>query len=137
MGQVLELAIRLFTIDCGQCGGTYAINERFRDHKHTKGGYWNCPYCQCSWGYGESENARLTKELDAERQRKLDALARANEAEAAKAKAERKLKRVTKGVCTECNRTFGNLAEHMACKHPPDGKPKFRKRVKPPIYNSG
>jgi hypothetical protein len=137
MGQVVELAVALYTIDCGSCGGTYAINRRFRDMKVEKGGFWHCPYCECSWGYAESENTRLKRELEEERKRKDAALSRANVAEQAKTKAERKLKRVTKGVCTECNRTFRDLAEHMACKHPEDGKPKFRKRAKPPAFESG
>ena len=34
-----------------------------------------------------------------------------------KDKLARKLKRVGRGVCPECNRTFQNLASHMACKH--------------------
>lgn len=120
MGQVYELPVRLFTIDCGTCGGTYAINERYRNKKLEKGGFWHCPYCECSWGYGKGENDKLKEELDAERQRKLDALARANEAESARAKVERKLKRVQKGVCPCCNRTFSDLARHMATKHPDD-----------------
>lgn len=40
-----------------------------------------------------------------------------NDAERAVKKAQNKLKRVERGVCPECNRTFNNLARHMACKH--------------------
>ena len=118
MGQVLSLAIQLSTIDCGSCGGTYAINERFRQQCSNYGRSWNCPYCQTGWGYsGNGELEKAQKALAAEQQRLCLALARENEERAAKDKLERKLKRVGRGVCPDCNRTFANLARHMNCKH--------------------
>jgi uncharacterized Zn finger protein (UPF0148 family) len=111
------LAVTLTEINCGKCGGVYAITERYREQKAQAGGYWHCPYCDTSWGFGESENDRLKKEVEAERRRKDEALSRANEANAERDRALRKLKRVGRGVCPECNRTFENLARHMNCKH--------------------
>lgn len=120
MGQALQLAVSLTSVDCGQCGGTYAINERFRKQCEDDGRSWHCPYCQTGWGFsGNGALQKAEKELAAERQRKLDALSRLNEAEAREAKVLRKLKRVQRGVCPECNRTFNDLARHMACKHAP------------------
>jgi len=113
----VQLYVELAQINCGECGGTYAINERYRLQKYEKSGFWNCPYCKCSWGYGKGENAKLREEIEAERRRTQAALARENEEREAKLKAERKLKRVGRGVCPECNRTFANLAQHMLCKH--------------------
>ncbi len=110
MGQPLTVTVTLTEIDCGQCGGTYAINERYRQQKYERKGYWHCPYCQTDWGY-EKGQLELTQE------RLKAALARENEERAAKDKALRKLKRVGQGVCPECNRTFLNLAAHMTCKH--------------------
>jgi hypothetical protein len=113
----VELAVTLTQINCGDCGGTYAINERYRQQKAEKSGFWNCPYCKCSWGYGKGENAELRDQVAATQQRLNAALSRENEERAAKEKVERKLKRVKRGVCPECNRTFQNLALHMTCKH--------------------
>lgn len=113
----IHVTLELTQITCGQCGGTYAIAERYRQQKYDKGEYWNCPYCKCSWGYGEGELARAQKELEAEKERHRRTLARENEAIAEKAKLDRKLKRVQRGVCPQCNRTFTNLARHMECKH--------------------
>lgn len=113
----IVVSVRLTEINCGQCGGTYAINARYRDKKHTDGGYWHCPYCNCSWGYGESENDRLKKTIEDERKRTQAALSRENELRADRDTLARKLKRVDRGVCPECNRTFANLARHMSCKH--------------------
>ena len=117
MGIPLAVTVTLTEISCGECGGTYAINERYRQQKYDKSGFWHCPYCDCNWGYGEGELARAKRELEAEKQRTRLALARENEERAAKEKMARKLKRVGRGVCPECNRTFANLAQHMTCKH--------------------
>ena len=114
----INVQIELTEINCGECGGTYAINERYRLQKYEKGQGWTCPYCKCGWGYfKDGENATLKRELAEECQRKLDALARANEAAAERDRLARKLRRVGLGVCPHCNRTFSNLARHMACKH--------------------
>lgn len=118
--------VTLTKIDCGSCGATYAINERYREKKWEEGGSWRCPYCHCWWGYGNNnENAQLKKQLEAKereiREAKCETLRqqqlRDSEA-AARLKAEKKLRRVGKGVCPCCNRHFTNLERHMATKHP-------------------
>ena len=124
----IQVTVELTEINCGECGGTYAINERYRLQKYQTGQSWTCPYCKTGWGYsGNSENEKLRRELQAERQRKESALARENEERAAKEKLERKLKRVDRGVCPQCNRTFANLARHMTCKHGVGDHGKFGK----------
>jgi len=111
MRQALDVAVTLTEINCGECGGTYAINERYRLQREEKSGYWTCPYCKCGWGYG-------TGTLQKEKERHAATLSRLNEALAEKNAIERKLKRVGNGVCPHCNRHFQNLARHMKCKHP-------------------
>lgn len=110
--------IELTVINCGHCGGTYALNERYRAHRAQVGGAWTCPYCQGGWGYVEGENARLKRELEETETRlrsaKCEVLAERN----LKERAERKLRRVNRGVCPCCKRSFQNLARHMATKHP-------------------
>lgn len=114
----IKVEVELTEINCGECGGVYAINERYREQQYKKGGVWTCPYCKTGWGYsGNSENEQLRRMLEDEKKRRNAALARENEERAAKEKLERKLKRVNRGVCPECNRSFANLARHMACKH--------------------
>jgi len=107
----LELAITLTEIDCGQCGATYAINERYRAHCAEHGRTWHCPYCQTAWGYVKGA-------LQAEKERHLATLARLNEANAARSKLEQQLKRVKSGVCPCCKRSFAQLQRHMKTKHP-------------------
>ncbi len=121
----ITVTAQLTTIHCGECAGTYAIDERYREQRYQKGESWTCPYCKCGWGYsGQSENALLKKKIE----EKNAEIARANSVamaqrqaadmeRAAKEKAERKLKRVGNGMCPCCNRTFKNLARHMAVTH--------------------
>jgi len=47
----------------------------------------------------------------------MDALQKASQHASDAAKAQRKLKRVHRGVCPDCNRSFENLARHMHTKH--------------------
>jgi hypothetical protein len=61
----------LAVITCGACGGIYAISERYRSFKHERGGFWHCPYCEVSWGYGKSKIDDLNKQL-ADKQREVE-----------------------------------------------------------------
>jgi phage/plasmid primase-like uncharacterized protein len=121
MTAALAVQITLTEINCGACGGTYAISERYRLHREQKAGFWHCPYCQTTWGYAKGDLQRTQEELAAERTRHQGTIARLNERTAELEKAEKAAKRIRKrvqaGLCTCCNRTFQNLARHMASKH--------------------
>ena len=119
----------LATITCGSCGGIYAVAETFRLHKQVKGGYWNCPYCQCLWGFGESEISKVRDQLRAaeekvERERKRtewaqqEARITERRRRALKGHLTKMKKRVSHGLCPCCNRNFENLHRHMKVKHP-------------------
>jgi hypothetical protein len=64
-----------------------------------------------------SEVKRLREALAAEQSRHAQTRARAESAEQTAARQERKLKRVEKGTCPECQRHFVNVARHMKSKH--------------------
>ena len=119
----IQVTVELTEINCGECGGVYALNERYRKQQYEKGGSWHCPYCQTGWGYGgNSENSQLKRQLEAERVRKDNALAEANRLRASltaqKGLTTKLQNRVKAGVCPCCNRTFKQLAAHMQSKHP-------------------
>lgn len=119
----IQVTVELTEINCGECGGTYAINERYRQQKYQKGESWTCPYCKTGWGYsGNSENEKLKRELAAERDRKERALSEANSLRASltaqKAQTTRYRNRAKNGVCPCCTRSFANLRAHMKTKHP-------------------
>lgn len=121
---------RQSAVRCGPCGGVYALSKRFVEHKRERGGFWNCPYCKGSWGYpeGGSEVQKLRnrlesmessrdfwkKERECERER---VKAECRKAAAARGQVTRIKNRIKNGVCPLCNRTFPNLARHMASKH--------------------
>jgi hypothetical protein len=119
VAQQVYHTVTIETETCFQCGCVFGMSSEFRRHRLDKHDTFYCPAGHSQHYIGKSEAQKLREELDAERDRKLSALARANEAEAREAKVLRKLKRVSRGVCPECNRSFDNLARHMACKHAP------------------
>lgn len=129
-GATFATSTELTTVDCGKCGGTYAIQERYRQNKYETGGSWTCPYCKTGWGYsGNSENEKLKRQLEAERdavvrerqkhdQTKAELRETESRRRAEKAAKTRIKNRVAHGVCPCCNRTFKDLQAHMQTKHP-------------------
>lgn len=116
--------ITLQTVSCLHCAGTFALNARWLEHKRKNSGWYHCPYCEGSQGWGESEADRLRKEIEqrsreltAAKSEALRATHQRDEESKAKLEALRQLGRVNKGVCPCCNRQFKNLARHMAVKH--------------------
>lgn len=129
MSTTFVASTQLTTINCGKCGGIYAIQERYRQHKSEKSGSWHCPYCETCWGYAKGENQRLREELESERSRLASSRASHDQTRAALRDTEKSLvaqkgvttrikNRVKNGVCPCCNRTFANLAAHMKGQHP-------------------
>ena len=121
-GAQLRAPTKLTTMDCGKCGGTFALNERFRLEREENGGSWYCPYCRTSWRYTESENDKLRRQLKNAEKRaewaRQDAKHAENRRRAAAGQLTKIKRRVSRGVCPCCNRTFENLAKHMESKHP-------------------
>jgi Zn finger protein HypA/HybF involved in hydrogenase expression len=122
---------QLTSMECGKCGGVYAITERFREECfNTKRGHWNCPYCQSSWTYsGKTEAQQLRDELDNEKRKtqwaKGDAswargeMHKAKRATIAQKAAKTRIKnRIAKGVCPCCNRYFADVHAHLHNEHP-------------------
>lgn len=138
MGLVrIRFDVDLTEINCGECGGTYAINERYRAQQYEQGGSWTCPYCKCGWGYANNnENSKLKaqiaekdKLLAAEQRRAKFLQENATAERAAREQTQRRLSatigaktrivnRIKNGVCPCCNRTFVNLHQHMTTQHP-------------------
>ena len=122
MPETIFKSVKLTTISCGGCGGTYAINERYREQKQEEGGSWHCPYCRVSWGFRGNEVTRLKKKLacsiaahDQTKAELRETEMRRRGEKAAKTKIKN---RIAAGVCPCCNRTFQNLARHMKGQHP-------------------
>ncbi len=126
------VTVTLTRISCGQCGGCYAVDEHYRATKEANGGFWTCPYCACSWGYGDSAVKRAERALAQERARhdqtradrdyQREVRKKAERREIAQKAAKTRIKnRIANGVCPCCKRHFANLGSHMKGKHPEFG----------------
>ena len=115
--------------DCVTCGCRYTVPQRMWDEQRKAGGFHYCPNGHNQgWSKDGCENAKLHRERDRLQQRlaekdddirQLERSITAHKGQATKLK-----KRASAGVCSCCNRTFQNLARHMATKHPDIGKEK-------------
>ena len=113
----LQTVLRIKTTVCITCGCVIGMQDEYYDRRLHDHKSFHCPNGHTQYFCDESDaekNARLLREEQARHQRTI---ARENEERAAKEKLARKLKRVDRGVCPQCNRSFQNLARHMHCKH--------------------
>lgn len=121
----VQTSTRLVHETCCSCGVLFGLedgmrNQRIRDHKT-----FYCPNGHPQSYTGDTEKERLRKEnerlqsqLVIERRTHDTAIRgeriKRGKAEAAKTRIEQ---RVHAGICPHCNRTFQQLARHMASKH--------------------
>ena len=129
---VAELNFKVSFSDthCCKCDARFAITSSAYDKlRKTHASHW-CPLCGQQQHFTSlSDEEKLRKELEAEKQRKLDILAEANRLRERNAALGRSLiaqrsatkrikNRVAHGVCPCCTRSFTNLRRHMDTKHP-------------------
>ena len=118
MGYALPIPIydELVTEQCYKCACWFAFPKSLQARCRADVTTFFCPNGH-GQVYSKSDLMKVREELAAEKVRHQATLARENEARAENNRLERRLKRVGRGVCPECNRTFANLARHMNCKH--------------------
>lgn len=123
MGQTVTQSILLDVINCADCGISFALPDYLLHRLRNNGNSFYCPVGHSNV-FKETEVMRLRAKLDEQTRIATQQAERALRAQQekeveikARMVAERKLKRVNKGVCPCCNRTFQNLAKHMATKH--------------------
>lgn len=128
MSAVLEFKIALEHHTCPNCFIEFAVPPRLIQERRIDKESFYCPNGH-SMSFQQSELDRVKTELDrAKRDLKWAREAadrnreRANKTErqlrATKGALTRVKKRVGKGVCPCCNRTFINVQRHMASQHP-------------------
>lgn len=113
-GEVIDFTM----MECGGCGIPFYVPTRWYNSKVKNHGEFHCPN-GCNRIFAVKTEAEKLKEKLAEKEKReqelqdkwLDALGE-------KYKLEKQLKRVHKGVCPCCNRSFVNLQRHMKTKHP-------------------
>lgn len=127
---------KLTVVHCATCGVTYAIPASFyrsmRAYPGDTPNGWKtvCPFGHEWWYVGnetraekaEREARELSERLQAERDLRIDTERRLTAQRGATTRArnqrDRDRRRVAAGVCPCCNRSFQNLARHMAGQHP-------------------
>lgn len=123
---------RLVEITCYRCKVVFGLNDEYYRVAKQAGPKmsWHCPNGHSQvFLEGPTEADKLRKELETQRQQNAmwqeEYDAQRQRAEAAERSAAaykgvttRLKNRVGRGVCPCCNRTFANLARHMAGQHP-------------------
>ena len=127
MPETLHYSGELTVTTCW-CGTRHAIPSElhdFQQRQHRDGRKVTAVYCPLGHTHvpaGESESERLQARLERERARNARLLAENDQLEASrnayKGAATKARKRAKAGVCPCCNRTFQQLARHMASQHP-------------------
>lgn len=130
MTTTMHRTAELVTEVCCTCGCVFAWPKVMRDHAIRKGPSisFYCPNGHAQhFTHGREALAKklekeLRAELQAERQRRTllqeQLEARARSLAATRGQITKIKRRAANGVCPCCNRTFANLARHMASKHP-------------------
>lgn len=123
----------LYITDCPTCGVVFGMPNAMRERRYDDGKSFWCPNGHgMSWRETAADRERKAREtaerrLTWERQRRDQAEAEAKHQAAVarghKGAHQRTKNRVAKGVCPCCNRSFTNLAKHMAGQHPDFGDP--------------
>lgn len=130
-GQTITTEQKLVTEECchNGCGVLFAMTEEFVRERRKDHAWWYCPNGHRQHYSGDNEEEKLRREVNRLRQNEAyledcrrEAEERADHekrrANGYKGHATRISKRVKAGVCICCNRTFQDLAAHMATKHP-------------------
>lgn len=109
----IQHSLTLVTLDCCNCGVTFAFPQTLRDRLKANGEFFYCPLGH-SQHFTRTEAQRLRELLEQANRRNTELV---DEVARAQRETKRIEKRIHAGVCPCCNRTFQNLARHMATKH--------------------
>lgn len=131
MTTTFEVAVLMTTIMCchERCGIVFGVPSWWQHKRREDHTAWYCPNGHQQYFSVQSEaeklkdqvvqlerrNSRLSAEIDQER---AATVAAERSRRAVVDQMTRLRNRVQNGVCTECNRSFTNLARHMNTKHP-------------------
>lgn len=121
-GNVATEIIDFVMETCCDCGIPFLMPNYFKKEKLSSLKNFYCLNGHSQHYVGKTEAQKLQEQLDDLQKQKdkenqlwedrlLDSIAE-------KQKIEKQLKRLHKGTCSCCKRTFTNLARHMKAKHP-------------------
>lgn len=113
-------SVSYITMRCCSCGVSFALESAFQQHRRENGENFYCPNGHAQV-YRESTVKQLQQQLE-NRERELrvakcETLAEKLKREQIETAKTRLEKRIQRGVCPKCNRSFTNLRRHMDSKH--------------------
>jgi hypothetical protein len=109
----IEHRLTLGTVTCCACGMVFAMPESLIARRKSDGKSFYCPSGHVQ-AFVQSEAQRLRALLDQANRRNTELAAECTRVTREKQRIEQ---RIAAGVCPCCNRTFQNLARHIASKH--------------------
>lgn len=134
-----EMFLSMTLVTCFKCGVPFGMPSQLQQHFLDSGDSFHCPNGH-GQHYTETTIQRLQKQIEKERQEterraqqlkatiesrdikihnlNKEVLSERGKSNYHKGKRKKLEARVAHGVCTCCNRTFQDLAAHMAKKHP-------------------
>lgn len=105
-----NLTVGFDEITCWKCGIIFGVPTTWNSKRHEDHETFWCPN-----GHGAVFAAKSQAEILGEKLARM--IHYHEQAQAALRDAGRKLKRVASGICPCCNRSFKQVARHMAAKH--------------------
>lgn len=113
--------VQIKAIWCSSCGIAYGLPDGYAKVRREDGKSWRCPN-GCSQVYRKTDADDLREQLDAARSLATRESERRRLAESQRAAARGQVtqlrRRIGNGVCPCCNRSFSDLAQHIAGQHP-------------------
>lgn len=107
-------------ITAGCCGASFAVPDESYERWHQTHVRWYCPHCGSRRHFiGETKEQKRIRDLEQRVAREQGrVVAERTRADNHRRRYRRMRERIQNGVCPCCNRTFTNLARHMATQHP-------------------
>ncbi len=115
---IYQETIKLCTETCINCGVTFGVPETFQDKRLQDHKSFYCPNGHGQHYSGKSDVEKVRDELKRKEQELADEVKRRLNAQNELDKKNKELKRLHRGVCPCCNRSFSNLQQHMKKQHP-------------------
>lgn len=119
----------LEVVQCASCAIKYAIPRKFVSERRDDHKSFYCPNGHSQWFPGKSDAEKLRAELEREKERTAHAREWARQEQSRKQVAQRQAaaargqvtrikRKVARGECPCCTKTFADLHAHMAETHP-------------------
>ena len=116
-----DQTIALYIMDCASCGCVFAINTDYEARRRRDGRNFYCPNGHVNaWTEDEADRQAKRAALLAQQLASRDEDLRAARVAHAATKGQltKVRKRAERGVCLHCQRSFVNVARHVADCHP-------------------